>query len=146
MCACKETDVRESSNVSIFAGGESRVVAKKRATRSSFKTPFPRCLNALSLTIASLYSSKRRALSCGKSAYTFVTFIWIILFCIWCKLLTFTPISVFHSYRNVRKVMVTVQTIGLEMLTDLHVFTALLRLRKHGSVMRSLIMHESAAL
>jgi hypothetical protein len=41
MCACKETDMRESPNA------KCRVVAEKLATLSSFKSPFPRYLNAL---------------------------------------------------------------------------------------------------
>jgi hypothetical protein len=46
MCACKETDVRESPNAFAMAA-KCRVVAEKRATLSSFKSPFPRYLNAL---------------------------------------------------------------------------------------------------
>jgi hypothetical protein len=47
MCACKETDVRESPNVSFSLAAKGRAVAEKRATLSSLKSPFPRYLNAL---------------------------------------------------------------------------------------------------
>jgi hypothetical protein len=47
MCACKETDVREQRTSAFSLAAKGRVVAEKRATLSSFKSPFPRYLNAL---------------------------------------------------------------------------------------------------
>jgi hypothetical protein len=47
MCACKETDVRESPNVSIFAGGEGQGGRGETGYSVFVKSPFPRSLNAL---------------------------------------------------------------------------------------------------
>jgi hypothetical protein len=47
MCACKETDVRESPNVSIFAAGEMQGSRGETGYSRFVKTPFPRYLNAL---------------------------------------------------------------------------------------------------
>jgi hypothetical protein len=47
MCACKETDVRESPNNSTLTDGEGTVVEEKHYTQSTVKVPFPPCLNTL---------------------------------------------------------------------------------------------------
>jgi hypothetical protein len=47
MCACKETDVREYRTTALSLAGKGRVVAEKRATRTTVKVPFPPWLNTL---------------------------------------------------------------------------------------------------
>jgi hypothetical protein len=47
MCACTETDVRESANDCTLASGKGTVVAEKRVIRCTLQVQCPHPLNAL---------------------------------------------------------------------------------------------------